>query len=212
MRFHGNMSICHIPRMENGREGGRGLLIKTSTAVNSHNGYKFNAHELVSKLISKSRQPLRRLQGDGMHQCEIRNLDMSDVSTCDVFQDVNLMNWSLQRTVDNKRKIIFKFPPNAVIKIGKTIKVSVLLFLFKVLSAACFPSCESIVLLLSSPVHVLLFFLEALSTSCSSSLKHCRRPALLLSSPVNVVLFFFKDMSTSWSTSFKPYQRPALLL
>lgn len=38
-------------------------------------------------------------------------------------QDVNLMNWSLQRLLDNKRKIVYKFPPNAVIKLGKTLKV-----------------------------------------------------------------------------------------
>jgi hypothetical protein len=40
-----------------------------------------------------------------------------------VLQDVNLMNWTLQRSVDNKPRIVFKFPPNAVIKLGKTLKV-----------------------------------------------------------------------------------------
>ncbi|KAK7478461.1 hypothetical protein BaRGS_00030307, partial [Batillaria attramentaria] len=39
-----------------------------------------------------------------------------------VRKDVNLMNWSLQRVLDNKRKIVYKFPPNAVIKNGKTLK------------------------------------------------------------------------------------------
>nr|KAG5693148.1 hypothetical protein BaRGS_035346 [Batillaria attramentaria] len=40
-----------------------------------------------------------------------------------VRKDVNLMNWSLQRVLDNKRKIVYKFPPNAVIKNGKTLKI-----------------------------------------------------------------------------------------
>ncbi|PVD21889.1 hypothetical protein C0Q70_17692 [Pomacea canaliculata] len=40
-----------------------------------------------------------------------------------VRKDVNLMNWSLQRLLDNKRKIVYKFPPNAVIKLGKTLKI-----------------------------------------------------------------------------------------
>lgn len=43
--------------------------------------------------------------------------------TSGVRKDMNLMNWCVQRVVDNKRKIVYKFPPNAVVKYGKTLKI-----------------------------------------------------------------------------------------
>ena len=64
-----------------------------------------------------------------------RKLSSLTYLLCDALQDVNLMNWTLQRVVDGKTKIVFKFPPNAVLKFGKTIKVSVQLFCFLLLSS-----------------------------------------------------------------------------
>ncbi|XP_076455321.1 70 kDa neurofilament protein-like [Babylonia areolata] len=40
-----------------------------------------------------------------------------------VRKDVSLMNWSLQRVVDNKRTINYKFPTTAVVKLGKTLRI-----------------------------------------------------------------------------------------